>query len=147
NMGHKSSTHLPAGTNWTWTCGSTTPVLGALYSPYLAQRLGAARVPDQPLEQKHSDIAATLQAVLEEAYFAMLNALCRNTGQKAICLAGGVAINCVANGGIFEHTPFTDVYVQPAAGDAGLAVGSAYYVYHQVLGQPRAFVMDHAYWG
>ena len=146
-LGLQYFTHHRDGPEMTWRDGSKTPVLGRLFSPYLAQRLGAARVPDQPLEQKHSDIAATLQAVLEEAYFAMLNALCRNTGQKAICLAGGVAFNCVANGGIFEHTPFTDVYVQPAAGDAGLAVGTAYYVYHQVLGQPRAFVMDHAYWG
>jgi carbamoyltransferase len=58
-----------------------------------------------------------------------------------------VAFNCVANGKIFDHTPFSEVYVQPAAGDAGLAVGAAYYVHHQILGQPRTFVMDHAYWG
>ena len=64
-----------------------------------------------------------------------------------MCLAGGVAFNCVANGKIFDHTPFSEVYVQPAAGDAGLSVGAAYYVYHQILGQPRTFVMDHAYWG
>src|SRR5205814_431032 len=59
----------------------------------------------------------------------------------------GVAFNCVANGKIFDHTPFSDVYVQPAAGDAGLSVGAAYYVYHHILGRPRSFVMDHAYWG
>ena len=58
-----------------------------------------------------------------------------------------MAFNCVANGKIFDRTPFSDVYVQPAAGDAGLAVGAAYYVYHQILGRPRCFVMDHAYWG
>ena len=58
-----------------------------------------------------------------------------------------MAFNCVANGKIFDHTPFSEVYVQPAAGDAGLSVGAAYYVYHQILGQPRTFVMDHAYWG
>ncbi|MCL6498550.1 MAG: carbamoyltransferase, partial [Firmicutes bacterium] len=63
------------------------------------------------------------------------------------CLAGGVAFNCVANGKIFDRTPFEEVYIQPAAGDAGLAVGAAFYVYHQVLGYSRAFVMDHAYWG
>src|SRR5439155_13411 len=87
------------------------------------------------------------QAILEEAYFRLLNPLYRKTRQKAVCLAGGVAFNCVANGKIFDRTPFTDVYVQPAAGDAGLAVGAAYYVYHQVLGQPRKFVMEHACWG
>ena len=64
-----------------------------------------------------------------------------------MCLAGGVAFNCVANGKIFDHTPFEKVYVQPAAGDAGLAVGAAYYVWHQKLGKPRSFVMNHAYWG
>ncbi len=58
-----------------------------------------------------------------------------------------MAFNCVANGNIFESTPFEQVYVQPAAGDGGLAVGAAYYVWHQKLGQPRSFVMDHAYWG
>jgi carbamoyltransferase len=66
---------------------------------------------------------------------------------KSVCLAGGVAFNCVANGKIFDCTPFENVYVHPAAGDAGLAVGAAYYVWHQKLGKPRSFVMDHAYWG
>ena len=64
-----------------------------------------------------------------------------------MCLAGGVAFNCVANGKIFDTTPFEQVYVQPAAGDGGLAVGAAFYVWHQLLGKPRSFVMDHAYWG
>ena len=64
-----------------------------------------------------------------------------------MCLAGGVAFNCVANGKIFDDTPFEQVYVHPAAGDAGLAVGAAYHVWHQTLGKPRSFVMDHAYWG
>jgi carbamoyltransferase len=77
----------------------------------------------------------------------MLGKLAKATGLKSICLAGGVAFNCVANGNIFESTPFEQVYVQPAAGDGGLAVGAAYYVWHQKLGQPRSFVMDHAYWG
>src|SRR5207249_10999553 len=97
--------------------------------------------------QRHQDIAATLQARLEEVLFDLLNALHSRTGQKALCLAGGVAFNCVANGKILDVTPFERVYVQPAAGDAGLAVGAAFYVYHQVLGYPRSFVMDHAYWG
>jgi carbamoyltransferase len=76
--------------------------------------------------------------------------LCRLAGEtrmKAVCLAGGVAFNCVANGKILSATPFEKVYVHPAAGDAGLAVGAALYVWHRVLGQPRSFVMDHAYWG
>src|SRR5438874_8420141 len=69
------------------------------------------------------------------------------TPLKSLCLAGGVAFNCVANGKIFDHTGFEQVYVQPAAGDAGLAVGAAFYVWHQKLGKPRSIVMDHAYWG
>jgi carbamoyltransferase len=88
-----------------------------------------------------------LQARLEEVYLGMLKKLAERTGLKAVCLAGGVAFNCVANGKIFDATPFEQVYVHPAAGDAGLAVGAAYYVWHQKLRKPRSFVMDHAYWG
>jgi carbamoyltransferase len=77
----------------------------------------------------------------------MLKKLAAQTGAKAVCLAGGVAFNCVANGKIFDTTPFEQVYVHPAAGDGGLSVGAAYYVWHQLLGQPRSFVMEHAYWG
>ena len=99
------------------------------------------------MEQRHHDIAATMQARLEEVYFGLLRELHKQSKQKAVCLAGGVAFNCVANGKIFSETPFEKVYVQPAAGDAGLAVGAAFYVEHQILGQPRQFVMEHAYWG
>jgi carbamoyltransferase len=77
----------------------------------------------------------------------MLKKLAESTGLKAVCLAGGVAFNCVANGKIFDETPFEQVYVHPAAGDAGLAVGAAYYVWHQILRKPRSFVMENAYWG
>jgi carbamoyltransferase len=77
----------------------------------------------------------------------MLQKLAAKTGAKAVCLAGGVAFNCVANGKIFDATPFEQVYVHPAAGDAGLAVGAAYYIWNQTLGQPRSFAMNHAYWG
>jgi carbamoyltransferase len=77
----------------------------------------------------------------------MLKKLAAKTKAKAVCLSGGVAFNCVANGKIFDQTPFEQVYVHPAAGDAGLAVGAAYYVWNQILRKPRSFVMDHAYWG
>jgi carbamoyltransferase len=77
----------------------------------------------------------------------MLKKLAARTGAKAVCLAGGVAFNCVANGKIFDATPFEQVYVHPAAGDAGLSVGAAFFVWHQILGKPRSFVMEHAYWG
>ncbi len=139
--------HHRSGPQMTWQEGDKTPVLGQLFSPYLEKRLGKTRDAAAPVEKHHKDISASLQAALEEAYFRLLNSLYQKTKQKAVCLAGGVAFNCVANGKIFEKTPFSDVYVQPAAGDAGLSVGAAYYVYHQVLGRPRDFVMDHAYWG
>ena len=146
-LGLRFFSHHRTGPEMTWRDGSKTPVLAQLFSPHLEELLGPTRPAEMPLEPKHKDVAATLQAILEEAYFRLLNPLYRRTRQKAVCLAGGVAFNCVANGKIFDRTPFTDVYVQPAAGDAGLAVGAAYYVYHQILGQPRKFVMEHAGWG
>jgi carbamoyltransferase len=88
-----------------------------------------------------------MQAALEEVLAAHWTALAEKTGEKSLCLAGGVAFNCVANGRIFDHSPFERVYVQPAAGDAGLSVGAAFAVNHMVLGRPREFVMDHAGWG
>ncbi len=139
--------HHRTGPEMTWQEDGKTPVLGQLFSPYLEERLGPTRGADEPVGKKHQDLAASMQAVLEEAYFRLLNNLHQTSGRNQACLAGGVAFNCVANGKIFDHTPFSDVYVQPAAGDAGLSVGAAYYVYHQMLGQPRSFVMDHAYWG
>jgi carbamoyltransferase len=77
----------------------------------------------------------------------MLRHLAEQTQLKSVCLAGGVAFNCVANGKILRETAFENVYVHPAAGDAGLAVGAAFYLWHQVFGKPRSFVMEHAYWG
>jgi carbamoyltransferase len=118
-----------------------------MFSDYMAERLGPTRDPEAPLEQHHRDAACTLQARLEEVLFEMLNALHARTGQKSLCLAGGVAFNCIANGRIFDRTPFERVFVQPAAGDAGLAVGAAFFVHHQILGRPREFVMEHSYWG
>jgi carbamoyltransferase len=131
-----------------WAESDKTPVLGKMFSEALPKKLGAsARHPDEPLEQRHRDMAASLQARLEEVYLGMLRKLAAKTGAKAVCLAGGVAFNCVANGKIFDATPFEQVYVHPAAGDAGLSVGAAFHVWHQMLGKPRSFVMDHAYWG
>ena len=139
--------HHRTGPEMSWAEADKTPTLGKLFSEEMSRRLGAARSPEELLEQRHRNLAASLQARLEEVYLGMLGKLAKATGLKSICLAGGVAFNCVANGKIFESTPFEQVYVQPAAGDAGLAVGAAYYVWHQKLGKPRSFVMDHAYWG
>src|SRR5207237_10120697 len=95
----------------------------------------------------HENVARSLQEVLEETYLHLVRSLHRRTGLTRICLAGGVALNAVANGRIRPETDFEDVYVQPAAGDSGTAVGAAFHVWHEELGGERGFVMDHAYTG
>jgi len=140
-------THHRSGPEMSWAEADKTPTLGKMFSEAMERRLGPKRNPDEPLEQRHRNLASALQARLEEVYLGMLKNLAEQTHLKAVCLAGGVAFNCVANGKIFEKTGFEQVYVHPAAGDAGLAVGAAYFVWHQVLGKGRSFVMDHAYWG
>jgi carbamoyltransferase len=140
-------THHRTGPEMTWADAGQTPTQGKLFSDQLARRLGPRRAPEENVEQRHRNLAASLQARLEEVYLGMLKKLAASTGLKTVCLAGGVAFNCVANGKIFDHTLFGQVYVQPAAGDGGLSVGAAFYVWHQKLKMPRSFVMDHAYWG
>jgi carbamoyltransferase len=97
--------------------------------------------------QHYADIAASIQLVTEETLLAMARALHAKTGLSRLCMAGGVALNSVANGRILRETPFEELYVQPSAGDGGGAIGAALYVYHAVLGHPRKFVMEHAYLG
>ncbi len=97
--------------------------------------------------QYYADIAASIQAVTEQIMVKMANYAYRETGLGKLCMAGGVALNSVANRKILSETPFDDIYIQPAAGDGGGAVGAAFYGYHALLGQPRKFVMEHAYWG
>lgn len=146
-LGLEYFTHHRTGPEMTWRDAGKTPELGPMFSGEMARLLGPARDPAAPVEQKHRDVAASLQARLEEVLFGMLRGLHARTGQKSLCLAGGVAFNCVANGKIFDQTPFEQIFVQPAAGDAGLAVGAAYFAYHQILGRPRQFIMEHSYWG
>jgi len=97
--------------------------------------------------QRYADIAASIQVVTEEILLGLARAAHARTGSTRLCLAGGVALNSVANGRILRETPFTDLYVQPAAGDGGAALGAALHVEHGVLGHPRRFVMEHASWG
>jgi carbamoyltransferase len=138
-------THHRGGAEMTWECGE--PRLGRLYSGHMADRLGPARDPAEEIGRRHFNIASSLQRRLEEVVLGRLRSLQRATGLKKLCLAGGVAFNCVANGKIRERTGFEEVYIQSAAGDAGLAIGAAMHVWHQTLGRPRAFVMEHSYWG
>ena len=99
------------------------------------------------LNQHYADIAASIQKVTEELLLNMANHLHRETRLKRLCLAGGVALNSVANTRLLNETPFEELYVQPSAGDGGGALGAALWAYHSVLGKPREFVMDHSYWG
>jgi len=137
--------HLSQGVSMTWDDGA--PTLGLIYTPELERLLGPARRPQDELTQRHKDLAASLQAVYEERFFALVRALARRTGMKRLCLAGGCAMNSLANGKLFSETDVEDVYIQAAAGDAGTSLGAALYVHHQVLGGERGFVMEHSYWG
>lgn len=97
--------------------------------------------------QFYADVAASIQQVTEELVLNMVKALHKETGLERLCMAGGVALNCVANGRVFHESPMKEVFIQPAAGDGGGALGAALYAYHCALGKPRNFVMRHAYWG
>jgi carbamoyltransferase len=135
-------THTSEGVAMTWDAGS--PVLGRLYSQKLVELLGAPREPGSALTERHHDVAASLQSVTEEVVFHVARLVHRATGRDRLCLAGGVALNSVANGKLRAQTPFREVFVQPAAGDNGTSLGAALWVQHQVLAAPRGFVMRHA---
>lgn len=98
---------------------------------------GPPRKPESPLTQREMDIAASIQAVTEEAMLRTVRHVHELTGMKNLVLAGGVALNCVANGRILRETPFDGLWIQPAAGDAGGALGAALFVWHQLLDKPR----------
>jgi carbamoyltransferase len=137
--------HLAEGVDMTWDDGA--PVLSPLFTPALEKLLGPSRRPGEELSQRHKDVAASLQRVYEERFFALVRALTRHTRLKRLALAGGCAMNSLANGKLFERTEVDEVYIQAAAGDAGTALGAALWVHHVVAGGPRGFVMEHCYWG
>jgi carbamoyltransferase len=123
------------------------PEVGRVWSPHLETLLGPSRRPDEPVTSFHEDVAASLQAVFEEAAFHILRGAHARVPHERLCLAGGCAMNSVANGRIRRHTPFRTIYVQPAAGDNGTALGAALAVWHDQMGRPRGWQMDHAAWG
>ena len=98
---------------------------------------GAPRMPAAPLEQRHMDLAASIQAVIEEAVLRLTRSLAEETGEANLCLAGGVALNCVANGKVLRDGKFENIWVQPAAGDSGGALGAALTIYHLYADRPR----------
>jgi len=101
----------------------------------------------EPLTQKHKDIAASIQKVTEEIMLKMAQHLHKETILPNLCLAGGVTLNCVANGKILRESGFKNLFIQPAAGDAGGAVGVAAYIHYSLLNHPRNFIWEHANWG
>jgi carbamoyltransferase len=138
-------THHSQGVKMTWD--GCEPASSNLFSRKMVEVFGEPREPRSEITERHADLAASVQAILEENYFALLNHVYQQTRQKCLCLAGGVALNCAANGKLFEKTPFQEIYIQPAASDAGTSIGAALSVWHERLGKPRSFVMQHAYYG
>src|SRR5439155_11433840 len=137
--------HWSDGVSMTWEDGE--PTIGTVFTPKLERLLGPARQPSEPLTARHEALAASLQTVFEDAAMKVLTHLQRSTGRTRLCLAGGCAMNSVANGKIRARTDFTDVFIQPAAGDNGTALGAAFEVWHRHSHAGRHFVMEHGYWG
>jgi carbamoyltransferase len=137
--------HHSDGVEMSWNEGS--PCIGQIFSDKFTEMFGPARLRGEALTARDEDIAASLQLRLEEVAFHILNRLHTRTGLTDLCLAGGVALNSVMNGKILLHTPFRRIFIQPAAGDNGTALGVCYYIYNQILKQPRSFMMEGAYTG
>ncbi len=137
--------HWNEGVEMEWDAGY--PTMGRVYSDRMSELLGPVRDPAAPVGKREEDMAKSVQVVYERAAFHVLNGLHRKTGQTNLAMAGGCAMNSVANGKIRDNTPFTDLYVQPASGDNGTALGAALWAWHVDLGNPRAFEMTHGYWG
>ncbi len=99
------------------------------------------------LSQREMDIAASVQKVTEEVMLRLARTIRKETGMKYLCMAGGVALNCVSNGRLLRESGFDDIFVQPAAGDAGAALGAAYFAWNALLDNPKTYTLPHSYWG
>jgi carbamoyltransferase len=137
--------HSSEGVSMVWESGE--PKIGRVFSEALEEFLGPPRDPAGALEPHHKNVAASVQQMYEEAFFHLLDHVQEETRLAYLALAGGCAMNSVANGKVYERTAFKKLYVQSAAGDAGGAIGAAFAVWNQELKNPRSFVMDHAYFG
>jgi len=137
--------HWSDGVQMTWEDGE--PKLGPVFTSKLESLLGPARRRDEPVGAQHEAIAASLQVAHERAAMHVLRHVQKATGHTKLCFAGGCAMNSVANGKIREQTDFREVFIQPASGDNGTALGAAFYAWNQNAGRPRGFVMEHGYWG
>lgn len=138
--------HLSEGVEMTWDDGA--PEQGLLFTPELERLLGPRRRPDQPLLDRHRDLAASMQRVYEHRFFALVRRALELTRTRRLVLAGGCALNSLANGRLFENTKVSEVWIQPAAGDAGTALGAALWAHHEHFGRERdGWVMEHSAWG
>ena len=138
--------HHRENVDYEWDNGE--PVVGTLFSPKLEELLGPARRNDEELTQRYRDVARSVQAMYEEAFFNLLNRLYDRYKLDRLVLAGGCAMNSVANGKVYRSTRFRQLYVQSAAGDAGGAIGAALVVWNRATRSAgERFQMDHAYWG
>jgi carbamoyltransferase len=137
--------HPKEGVSMSWENGD--PFIENIFSDYMVEVFGRARLKDEEITQFHKDLASSIQKVTEELIFHILNHLQRRTGLKNICIAGGVAQNSVANGKIIENTSFEKMYIPPAGHDAGTAIGSALWLYNHIQGNDRIDPMRHSYFG
>ncbi|WP_417336304.1 carbamoyltransferase [Halobacteriovorax marinus] len=137
--------HPKEGVDMNWDGG--VPYIGNVFSSYMEEIFGKARVKGEELTQFHKDLAASVQRVTEELIFHILNSLQERTGLKNICIAGGVAQNSVANGKILERTNFNNLYIPPAGHDAGTSIGSALWLYNHELGYDRIEPMSNSFFG
>jgi carbamoyltransferase len=138
-------THHDKGVEMTWAEGS--PALGPMFAPKMTEVFGAPREYRAEITQRDMDLACSVQRRLEEVELEYLRRLHARVPERALVMAGGVALNVLTNGMIRSHTPFEDVWIQPAANDSGTAIGAAQYVIHHQLGHPRTWTMTHAYTG
>lgn len=137
--------HHRTGVDMTWPSGA--PRLGRLWSPRLAAEAGPPREPGGEVTDRDRDLACSVQARLEEVELELLRRIHAHNPRPELVLAGGVALNCTVNGRIRADTPFEEVWVQPAASDAGTAVGAALWVWNHRLGMPRTGAMEHVFLG
>ncbi|MEH1865983.1 MAG: carbamoyltransferase C-terminal domain-containing protein [Nostoc sp.] len=138
-------THHEQGIAMKWENGA--PIVEPFHSPELEKLLGPARNSKSEVTQKHQNIAASVQAVTEEIIFHLINRLSDRYKSENLCLAGGVAMNSVANGKITQNTSFKNIYIPVGAADNGTSIGAAFFIWNHLLKQPRNFVLNHAYWG
>lgn len=137
--------HHSKGVSMVWEGGE--PKVDNVFSEKLVELMGPPRKPNEPLTERHKNLAASMQAMYEKCFFHILEHIYNETKNPDICLAGGCAMNSVANGKIFNFSKFKNVYIQSAAGDAGGAIGAAFAVWNEEMQKSRSFVMDHAYYG